>query len=744
MKEWNVSRKTIDSRIKREHGQHVIDEYWAERGLNRGRLEIEATGVVFKCGKPRKEGKDEDQEFFRLSENYEMPSFITRESSSWQPADLGDKMHCKSLHKRIASKKIEPNIKKVAEFNKKVADLFEKLGDHKMTEDEKIIKALATPGTAGQFAKGSQIEKLWKDKESLVALAFWKSIARRIKSYTAILGDVGDDMAEYKLYRKREALPVDEEGNVKVTRLMNSPSLVIRTTDSTVFTECNEAVADGRGKITPVIGINIFQEMKMIMVEDRTRRMLELDLSDFDGGQLPSQMYACCEGRVKWALRHGKPIEDILYLLPRYDQHVFRYVTSNDAVGYQVFGQLASGDIVTSDDNSAKTAVLANNIAEKIESAVAKRVSDLKNEIKKNEVSTLINNGKNRMRLSHGDDTNITIDNELEMTEIEPIARAEATQLGWVIKEGSLLVNEMKQDGNAKFLSHGVTLRCYRNKDRTKELEFAVLTRDKNRLLGKWDIGGEYDRIQTPKISAKLSSKYLSYWHTQLGHPDIMVASMYALICLRTGSSEYVRPYTWSGLQGASFSSMRLNDLIKLQIPFDVMDERWEYIVVTKEEEENIMKTIGMMNETLACDKNREIKTSRIRAIIDNSEWNYEETARDFVRAIMALDRASRMKKQEETEKWWLIMDKKFNEEDDDEENNKKAIEDKETTTKTQTCGHVSTNNTYTGRWPVKIHCETCWKERKEIQYEKINVCVKSINKSEEQEKNRVNNLRRD
>jgi hypothetical protein len=703
------SRKTINH-MYLENKPNTVADYWKELGLNEHR--DESSNCVVTAIEPIRP-KTENSACYMYHKTFSSEFFFYKLASKWTNADQTDEMHVKSLNKRLLGKKKNSNRAVSLEFVKVMMDIYRDLPYKKESNQFKVHAALATDGTAGQFSKRSKFEEIWKDPSSPEVEKFWLDLIEDLTNDVFTLGLITHDMVSYMLYVKREALPI-EKGEVKVTRIMNSPNLVIRIADSVMMHSMNGAFELVREKIQPTIGLNIFVELKMILIKNDTVTHMELDVSDFDGGLTCEQILGNGLARVSrlngQISKFSDPndlftiIKEICYVRPRYKAHCFRHVSSTFGISYDVAGSQASGDGTTSDDNSVKSAAFGRLLLNGLRKQGV--ISDY--ELK-----------------THGDDhiSNIvkTVNASNYMIEQE-VMRA-ANNLGWLVKENSLIFTHAKQDGKAKFLSHGVTIRQFRTSD-NDVLEFAVVTRDLERLYAKLSICAEYNNILTRVQRCKFTSKLMSFWVANLGHPDVMYFCMLALIDVHSYAIKETGQYSWSGVTHESVRSFSLTDLIKLQLPLET-DNKFRYIKITGWE-------AIRMTQTRKVFKERIFKNESVKKYIDCFEpqvcpgmWFDYSTTFKYVRIVMeALDRASYIYKPKDSVKWW---EDKI--QPDDTEKRKQEIKNKHDVGKVLRCEHMTLpqkcNNVC--KYDIKISCKECFDKRQEKMYENINCCLMKL-----------------
>lgn len=729
MSAYKLSRKYAYTRRKThkiflKNEKHNIDDYWKEKGLNMSVLNEESTNVIFETKEPLKQ----DSQVYQgvdMRDYYDVPKYILMKADAWGFSDLSDEMHAKSLHKRIAARKEEYKVKEIEEFNKNLIIASNSLQNIEIPDQKLLLKALATPGTAGQFAKRSVYEKLWKDQTAKDFIEVWESVIGKMLELVLVTNYIPENIIGYMLYRKREILPIDENGKVKITRLMNSPNLVARIADSVVFGEMNEAIILGRKTRRSNVGINIFTELKQILIYDENKVHIEWDISDFDGGQCAMQLAGNCMARVNYGIKNKKLINKIMYLIARYERHMNKEVKSTWGIIYRVLGQQASGDITTSDDNSEKSNAFCMMLLKAINNEIKKLNLKIKYENKTYdeynqgpEITGIINH-----EVVHGDDGNLTmVKPPISGEKLKEIIFNVGKSIGWKVKPEDFAVNTALQDGKAKFLSHGVKLREIKYDDETI-LTFAVIVREKERLYNKWCKAAELDNKLTAITKSKLVSKYLSFTLTSLGHPEIIVASMYMLMQLRAPLIEMKGQYSWMGLSAKTINDITLDKIVTLQLPLKtnanpigikLYDD--EYSMV----QEVIIKMVNEFNE-LNEKQNNKRKYRKIEPEISDFIKNDFLMVNELVIIITMyyeiLEKMSAISKPKESERWWEMI-----------EQEERKVEGKEGKLgKLTYCQHIikeKRNSETTTEYNVGLYCATCWEQRKEKFYEKIYVKI--------------------
>jgi len=724
---FNKSRKTLDNNWFKNK-KHNISTYWANKGLDVKRLNKESTCVRFETLDPINERKQIPDGINFIDEVTTTRS-IRHHVNEWGFSDMSDEMHTRSLHKRVASEKIEPSLKVEREFSEIVLRNTTSLDEVKLDNNQLIIKALSTSGTAGQYAKKSQIEEIWKNPTNQSMIDLWKDRVERNFLNTFLTNYIPEPIIGYMLYRKREILPYDENGDIKITRLMNSPNLITRVQDSVVHGKMNEAIVRARTRRIANVGINIFVELKMILVRDVSKIVIEWDISDFDGGQTAHQLAANCNARLEYGIRINQKIEELAYMIPRYKRHIIRIVRSTWGITYIVIGQQASGDNTTSDDNSEKSAAFVVLFLNKLFKKLGWKVlteKDFEKELKTNSnkgafvtKSGIIGEWH---ASTHGDDAVIVmtdcVGDHVQMSElIEETGRS----LGWKVKKEELVINKSLQDGRAKFLSHGVKPRTYIDSENKLRLTFATVVRDLPRLINKWAKNAEMTDDYTKENLAKLTSKYMSFLMTSLGQPLIMALSLYAMIKLRSYMIVQEGQYTWAGIKAQTVADILLTNMISMQVPIDWNGTVWRYIELIDDETDEVLRVLydmeKHMNETLISTGSKE-RVYSLQSTIEKNRFDYQLLLDKSTKYMKIMDKISHITKPKESIVWWETVDQK-EQNIKMKESEEKALEKEKITS----CGHVEENNYKNkSQFRINIMCEECWEKRKERVYEQINI----------------------
>lgn len=692
IKDVHKTRKECDKKFLNEM-THVVDPYWAGEGLSISKLNKEAVCCRILTEEPLTKVSS-NKSCFKLS-TLVRNALIKCEMDKWTNADVSDAMHAKSLHKRVAGEKIEVDLTASKSFLEGLFGSVKGLQYDCKPIEYGIKAALSTAGTAGQFSKRSEFEQIWKTPNNSYMVQFWIDIVDRSLHYTLLTSTIPEKLVSYMLYRKREALPKEEDGNVKVTRIMNAPNLVARVVDSAVMTSMNKGIEGERAELMPTIGMNIFVELKMILIHNSTLKALELDISDYDGGQTAEQIMQNCLVRYDTMVSNGEDIRNLLYIRPRYLRHAFRTVRSTFGIEYNIIGTMASGDFTTSDDNSCRSAAFADmNNKAFLEEGVCEQAN------------TKV----------HGDD-NITLMHNVaaDIEVIKGIVISNSRKIGWKIKDDALLLNDCLANGKPKFLSHGVTERKFKSACGSKSLVFAVLTRDETRLLAKLSISAETQEMPNRDEKGKLSSKFLSFIMTSLGHPIVMMVSMLGLLHIRSTSISTDGPFVWRGIKAQTIADLTLDNMIKLQLPYDFNEISWKFlelsacdIIIMTALYEEISKLLGNLKKQFNIKPQLEFEFS-----VEGEWWDLGETIQSLGLIMKHLQKASVVQSPSNSIQWWEDKPMKL---EQTEENHKEGP-------MVYCCENATKiNGENKSPYAIKNYCKTCWDERQERMYEFINI----------------------
>lgn len=683
--------------------EYQFDPYWESLGLTKKEVMNKAVMVRMRTQTPTKQITINPPVMDTRRYLYDRV-WIHRLAKNWDTSDMTDQMHVKSLYKRVLGDKEKFNISVQRQFITILKSLTRKMVFQEVSEKEAIIKALSSKGTAGQFAKRSDMEDVWKDKTSEISYDIWLKMTKLVRNIIVQTDEYPLSFVQYMLYRKKEPLPV-EEGEIKVTRIMNAPHLVARVSDCLPFMPFNNALAESRWQMLQKVGMNIFVELKMILIYNPDYDVVLTDFKDYDGTQHPTQMLGCCAARMKYAYDNGQSAESMMYLLPRYMRHVRRNVKSTFGIEYETEGQLASGDITTTDDNSIKSEVQALMCNENLKKAAHRKGLNI-NEVNKLILTTALMSDDSARAIRRG---------IFEKTEIEEILSETAKSIGWKVKEGSYEQYRMTQSGDAYFLSHSIKRRWYAVENLKYKICIPIVVRERERAAGKWTIASEMEDDMSAENKAKLASKYLTTIMVSPGNPELMISSMYMLLWLRCGTAQFQGPYIWMGLQAKTIQSIDLSKILEMQTKTIFLITRFTSIEIDEIEEECIRYQIKQMNRLIDEYKIGNVISKKFNEyfkvdIIDGF-WNYQATIRKLQTIMFELERNSQMKAKETHEKWW--------------KDRLEMIEMPENRIRVSHCEHIMPKQVYAHEgYKVKLKCLNCWIEDKEQPDRTINICT--------------------
>jgi hypothetical protein len=624
-------------------------------------------------------------------------------------------MHVKSIYKRLCGEKGPIDRLFMTRMQYYTDDSLSVYTHKQYTVDEKINRALATDGSAGQFAKQSNYEEMWKNKSSSEAMEIWRKLTSQIIEQAYVLNDVPEEIVAYMLYRKREAINSKDDGSPKETRVMNAPNLVARVTDSVVMTEFNEAVINSRVVDTSSLGINVFVEMKQVIFFNKLIKSLVADFADYDGSQHPAQGFMICKMRMKYMLLTGAPVEHVAYMLPRYKKHMVRTVKSTWGIEYDVVGQQASGDLTTSDDNTVKTKAVVVSVLQRFH-----KLGMIKMIKKVPTIRDFVVGDKSTCNVT-ADDVFITFEptDKWDDEKAERIYKEESARMGWNVKEGSFAITPMLQDGTNEYLSHTVKRRKFYSQYKDSEIEFAALSRPQERSHAKWCIAAELGANPNRQEKAKLVSKYLTLTMVSIGNPEVIASSLHMLYKLKASCGKFTSPYNWSGISATTIKNLDLNCMLELQLNV-MFAKRYDYIEISQEEAVMIKSII----DELKCDMYTDISNgtlpsfelSRFEGILTDALFNYRQLKDIVQSAYGALSLASRIVTPPEAYAWWT--DYQLPHLETGRVRPAKRI---------TSCVHtimIPEMVTCKPGCKIKFKCEECFKNDNEKQYEGINIKI--------------------
>lgn len=521
--EWRYGL-TWETATKDLQPSHISD-YWSKLGLG-GRdihniqLTTEDPMVSKAASRPA----------FELARLVKLPTFVTNRAEQFAFSDMSDEMHVESIYKRFAGHKKDIAPTTYNRFVKTMEKNYTLPLVHK-NAIEHVLAALATEGSAGEFAKTTILSAELKNKTDLEITNMWLDCHKHIVNWLGYTSANPEDMGlTYQMYRKVEVLPLDETGAVKITRLIQAPLLPIRIADRTVFGDYNDAIVDNRPQLVAKLGENINEQLPLYLDPFEETWKIVADFSDFDGTQHPMHMMACKYVRMRSIMRSKLPLQDklkqIAYMRRKYMAHVERTVESKWKIKYRFVGQLASGDIVTSDDNSMKSATFLDMVFEDMK---------LKN--------------APRFARSTGDDVSLKQTYEIQPAEITKCLYTTADNLGWKLKE-LIYYDSTPRGGVPICLGHSVEAITV-TYSTGHQYETPALVRVEDRLYGKMIRSAELQHGVTTANKQKTVAKMMSYMFTLWAMPEVAMVTAGVILQLNVKPSTVnasTLPYSWMNL----------------------------------------------------------------------------------------------------------------------------------------------------------------------------------------------------
>jgi hypothetical protein len=708
-KPWDVLDKQM-----MPHKNYEINDYWQQLGLTQHQLQSKTKCIRLGADEPLHKNIIRDY-CIDIREILNPDSIIVRKSVDWMRSDISDKMHVKSIYKRLCPKKGKINIKNIKRMDEITSELTPLLGNETKKYEDKIISALSTSGTAGQFAKGSSYEEIWKNAQNMEATDIWNDLSKDILNSVYLNNKMEEDLVQYMLYRKKEAVN-SSNGVPKETRVMNAPNLVSRIVDSITFSEYNDALIKAREIVPSSLGMNIFLEMKLIHIRDKRKVYITCDFADYDGSQHPAQGYIAAKSRIMYNIQHNKDEKMTSYILPKYKEHMIRRVKSTSGIYYDVIGQQASGDITTSDDNTLKTtAVMVMILIElvKQEQIVVKNKDnfDLIYEIEEGTLGIDITS----------DDSGLVVipSDKFDEIIVSKIYKQVVESVGWYIKQESFSINIMG-DNTLDYLSHGVSDRFFATNEMKTMMEFRVLKRPEGKQWGKFCISPEIDNILNTENKSKLMSKYMTLTMVSLGSPLMMLMSLKMMLIFRSTATDHKGSYSWAGIKAETIDALELNRCIQLQLGSDCTD-RFDWIEIQDNEKIDFEIGIKEFEEQLVkvdrLDMRIQLDTNRMKVIYNGKFWNYRSTLKIVQSVFNKLDKHGLISAKKDDDKWWNNKENKDGEYKPGKTNIIGGI------TK---CDHLSNNVvdkfSCKNKYGLRILCSQCYEIRTEKRYECVNI----------------------
>jgi len=571
-KDFDVEMENVDKMNKIN-----ISEYWKNLGLKNKPM----TAVRLSAITPDKMNK-QARESMRLTDHFIGFDDVRKNSDKYGLSDLSNRHHVLSINKRILSTKKMIVLKSNDEFLHEMVEIYGDLKYYNISRKDAVIRALSTDGSAGEFAKRTLLEPAWKDQTVPEILTTWQLITDKIYNSCMFEKKLNEDITEYMLYRKNEILPYDENSEIKITRLMNSPNLAARVADTYAFWPMNEAINENRWNTPGKLGMNIATDLNLMITHEIDIVILCADFSDFDGSQHPYQMYANCHTRVKHTAQSDidlkSKIQKISYITKRYEAHWRREVHSNDGVQLTIVGQQASGDITTSDDNTMRSATYMKMVIKLYNTMAYKKMDE--DEI---------------ILICSGDDVNIVSrENNIEVDKFKTSMYQVAYYLGWSLKMVDVFKTENNNIKEAMILSHGIEL----NKVIINSTKFIVplLTREKEKQWAKWDWAAEQPKQLSNKTAAKITAKMISFIVMLWSDAKMLVYCHYMLITLMSKSAT-TRPesYSWRKLDKIGLEVIKPNNLLSMQLGINLPQSEM-LLKIHGKDYENIMEKLKILH----------------------------------------------------------------------------------------------------------------------------------------------------
>lgn len=528
--EWARDKKKYGSTwqdSKRMIGMNKISNYWKEHGLNNNEINY----ISINAEDPDRL-RSEATEGFDLKDHIQTPGVFIDKAKDCDFARQDDYMHVMAIYKRLAGERENPTESGLNEmYNTALSDWVLPL---KSIEYEKSIhKAISTKGTAGQWAKRTMIAENWKNLEDENCLNIWCEITPQFIYNVSHKLYRNKDFTNYSLYRKVEVLPLDIDGNVKITRLIQAASLPLRVADSLIFESFNDSMVKHRLIKYSDIGLRIERELPIFLNPFTDDKYIICDFSDFDGHQHPRHMSIGKICRMTSNLNSKQSYKDVLishyYLRNKYDIHLNRTVVSSWGLTFKMYGTLASGDIVTSDDNTLKTATFLKMVEKRIR-------------IFADQEKWCVN------YKAVGDDVKIRIGSNADSNIVSQGILKVAKDVGYKLKE-CIIYKSYKQGGKCISLGHTVELVLVALDDEI--LTIPIIARPDDRLWTKFYKSAELSPQLTYKTKQIIASKMMSYIYMLWAMPEVELIALSVILRLgidEFGEKEYDKPYTWRNI----------------------------------------------------------------------------------------------------------------------------------------------------------------------------------------------------
>lgn len=527
---WNRMIRDEKKKVQSSGGLEKPSDYWLDKGLD----ETTMSRTLLTYEEPSRE-RLADSKKFNLETMLTLPGYMKDKSSKFGFADQSDEMHVKALHKRLSGANAQhvkssdlENFAQIAMF------LYGDINTHyDMTIEDAVYRALRTSGSAGQFAKRTFFESEWKNAENRDVVEEWIRMVPLIMSAIANKIELPEQYLQYMIYRKEEVLPKDENGEMKVTRVMQAPNLLLRVADVYAFGDMNDEMSNIRFKSSGQIGIDLQVELPQILNPLARWEYAETDFSNFDGSQHPYQMEACKAARLMNLDRKADPKtkKDIdltgRYIAERYNIHIRRQVNSSWGIKGVIIGQQASGDITTSDDNTMRSSVYCAKVEMEVDKVA------------------MLRGVKAIYCYNSGDDVIIKYDPAyVSFDVLRQVMQYVAHTFGWTMPEVIRSAYHISELPKPTFLGHNVT---------TVELIVGkaiymvkAICRNEDRLYGKMIYNANQPDVLSMENRSIQTAKSLSYMSMLWSMPTIVYFNAMVLITSLRGPSETADiSYSW-------------------------------------------------------------------------------------------------------------------------------------------------------------------------------------------------------
>jgi hypothetical protein len=557
---WTDKNEINKSRSEKNVDE--ISEYWLKKGM----VAIDDSAVFIQAETPIGEKDHKNIEINDLRELEGIELLTKNRHIEYYAARQDNEMFCFSIKKRFMSKKNDIDKRTLSKFQLSCDKLFSNLALSKISQKEAIKKAISTSGSAGEFAKYTILESLWKSSEIPSVANTWGLIMSSLINHATITGNIEQEICEYMIYTKVELLPLDEDGKIKITRLLNAPNLAVRFPDNIAFYPMNESISLSRKDGIPQVGINIFRELPACVNFMKKLIAILADFSDFDGSQHPMLLTTPLRSRlIALSNESGKTmvqkVREAMYMIARYKSHTERVSTSSRSVVLRFDGQQASGDITTSDDNSMRSAAYLNMVIEETGNADC---------LARKEIGCGCS----------GDDTWVLMD-ESSNQETSMVMKMEevSNNLGWKLK----YVDIEKRNAKIEILGHRVKEITFLTSFKTL-VKIPIVSRSKVRSWSKWCKNAEMTAGLNNNKRSKLTSKMLSYALGQFYDVEMYLMCVLCLIKLNSRSDRNIKlPYLWSKSMGIiNLRSLSLEGVIKIHRGIELSEKLIGRIIYKK------------------------------------------------------------------------------------------------------------------------------------------------------------------